>query len=69
MILGKVIYSGIHSGDFISTADLARLEIEARDLAGLQGEDENSEWRLRRFEAQINRLIAAAISVGKPLCF
>jgi len=67
----KVIYSGIHCGDWLKREEVELLALELRELRAL-------DWRpfkgeevrfLPDFLAQMEELIAASRSVNKPIVF
>ena len=69
LILGKVIYNGIHSGDYIPFGELATLQSEVFNLAGMHSENQEDETFLRRFEQQMRELVACAFAMKKPIVF
>jgi hypothetical protein len=69
LILGRVIYSGTHSGDRLSLDVVPQLELELDPLAKLAGSTPERGLFLRDFHQQLLELIHASHSVGKPICF
>jgi hypothetical protein len=69
MILSRVIYNGIHAGDFIPAAEVPQLSAEVEKLAAVPFTDHEMDRFIRRFEAQMRELVAAALRVGKPVVF
>ena len=69
LILNKVVYDGIHGGDFIGVDGLRRLEAELEPLSRLHADDPSTERFLRNFELQMNELIVSALRVNKPIAF
>jgi hypothetical protein len=69
LILGRVVYDGIHSGDFLTVEQVRDLEKELCELEGFQCENKADQTLLNRFLAQMRELVAAALSVDKPIAF
>ena len=69
MILSRVIYSGVHCGDFIPTTDVNYLVFELKALATHHNADPEIERFLRSFEEQLRELVTASLRTGKPLVF
>ena len=69
MILSRVIYDGVHSGDFIPAADVSQLIPVVNALASVHCPDPDMEQFMRGFEAQMRELVAAALRVSKPIVF
>jgi hypothetical protein len=69
IILTKVIYNGIHGGDYIALDDLANLQNEVAALSRVHGENQEDKAILRRFETQIGELIMCALEMKKPITF
>ncbi len=68
-ILSRVIYNGIHGGDFIPAAEVAKLVPEVAALSEVHCVKPDMEQFMRRFESQMQELVDAALRVGKPLVF
>lgn len=69
VILSRVIYNGVHGGDFIPAAEVPQLVPEVEALAEVRCAGPDMERFMRGFEAQMRELVAAALRVGKPLVF
>jgi len=69
MILARVIYNGVHAGDFIPAAEVPHLVPEVEALASVHPPQPDMEQYVRVFEAQMRELVAAALRAGKPICF
>ncbi len=69
MILSRIVYNGIHGGDFIPAIDVPRLVPEVEALAGLHCPAPEDEGFLRTFEKQMWDLVTAALRVSKPIAF
>jgi hypothetical protein len=69
IILSRVIYNGVHGGDFIPAAEVPKLVSEVESLAGVHCADLDMEQFMRGFETQMRELVEAAVRVGKPLVF
>jgi hypothetical protein len=69
MIVHKVIYSGIHAGDWLSPDAVEQLAAELDLLAQIHDEDEGNEQFLRHFERQLRELVVSSRTVRKPIVF
>jgi hypothetical protein len=69
LILNRIVYDGIHSGDFIAVDDVRRLQAELEPLSRIHSSDPSTERFLRNFEHQRNELITSALRVNKPIAF
>jgi hypothetical protein len=69
VLLAKVVYNGIHSGDSLSLDDVESLRPEMDRLRAIHCDDQPGEDSIRQFERQISELIEAARQVGKPIVF
>jgi hypothetical protein len=69
MILSRVIYDGVHSGDFISATEVPHLVPEVEALAGIHCPDPEMEHFMREFEVKMKKLVAVALRVRKPIAF
>lgn len=67
VLIGKVLYSGTHSGDIISKDDLDSLKHEIALVRGISGLDMSSE--LQRFLVDMEELVAASERHGNPIVF
>jgi hypothetical protein len=69
LLLSRVLYNGVHAGDFIAAAEVPRLCPEVAALAELHSPDPAMEQFLRDFAAQMAELVESAQRVGKPISF
>jgi hypothetical protein len=69
LILSKVLYSGIHCGDFIAPANVPWLLPEVAALANVHCGETDMEDFMRGFENQMLELVECALRVGKPIAF
>lgn len=69
VILTKVIYNGVHAGDFLDASQIARLKTEIPALRELRGNTTEMEQLLRHFESQIVELVECAQRNSKPISF
>jgi hypothetical protein len=69
LLLSRVVYNGIHSGDFIEVQNLPLLLLEAGKLTEIHSENPDTEEFLRVFEMQMAELVQCALDVGKPVTF
>ena len=65
----KILYSGIHAGDFIAADQVALLEPELKGLSDLHSDDAEAEAWVRDFERKLRELVDTALKVGKPISF
>ena len=66
-ILGKVLYSGIHAGDYVK--DFEQLKIELGPLSAFRCSTSELDQYMQYFHQQMSELVAAALSVNKAICF
>jgi hypothetical protein len=68
-LLTRVVYNGIHSGDFIAPNETDALALELERLSAVQVPDEDGERFLRGFQDQLQKLVEASRHVQKPIVF
>lgn len=69
ILLEKVLYSGTHTGDYLSGKDVLKLQKELKALAEFAASDKDSQSFVDEFRVQIAELANAALSVKKPISF
>jgi hypothetical protein len=69
ILLTKVVYSGIHSGDFVHPTEVPALAAELDHLTSVDAGSEEEEQLLRNFESQLRALVEASRQVNKPIAF
>jgi hypothetical protein len=69
VIVHKIIYSGIHAGDWLSPDAVEQLAAELDFLAQVHDKDRKNEQFLRHFEYQLRELVASSRTVRKPIVF
>jgi hypothetical protein len=69
VILGKVVYDGMHGGDWLSPADVTLLRAELAALSGLLRLELKKDEHVLGFHAHMHELAEAAVRVGKPIAF
>ncbi|NJL98428.1 MAG: hypothetical protein HC924_06215 [Synechococcaceae cyanobacterium SM2_3_2] len=71
VLWSKVIYSGVHCGDWLKIEDVKQLkdELDRLRLQNLNEIDEEDAYFLRGFIQQMEELIQASLSVNKPIVF
>ncbi len=69
ILLTKVLYNGVHGGDFLSPTDVDLVRFEVERLKEVHAVDDGDEPFIREFELQMRQLVQAAQSVGKPIAF
>ena len=66
ILTSKVIYNGLHSGDFLSPNEVVQLRDE---LDSLRKVDSLKDPQFNEFLRKLQDLISKSISVGKPIAF
>lgn len=69
VLLAKVVYDGVHGGDFLSLRDVEQVAVELGCLSNIHVPDERDESIIREFEGQMRELVNASRLVGKPIVF
>ncbi len=69
IILGKVVYSGTHAGDFLSVDQVESLRPELDALTEVRPGNERQAQCVCDFEEQLKELVAASLQVRKPISF
>jgi hypothetical protein len=69
VVLGKVIYSGTHGGDYLTLNDVRLLEGELKQMDGFVCSDKANQEYVEWFRQQMKELAEAALTVGKPISF
>ena len=67
ILLGRVLYSGAHAGDYLAFAGVVNLHAEINNLSTLQHTANQS--LMTTFQRQMQELVEAALSTGKPISF
>ena len=68
-LLGKVLYNGTHSGDFIEAAEARQIDSELSVLSSFHSIDPEAEARIRSFEFQMRKIVIATLQTGNPISF
>lgn len=69
VLLGKVLYCGTHTGDYLSLDDIKDLKPELNRLDGFICSSEENPTYIKQFRQQMQELVEAALSVRKPIAF
>ena len=69
MLLSRVLYNGVHCGDFIPVAEVPRFLAEVEALTSLHFRDGELESWIREFESRMRDLSGASLAVRKPIVF
>jgi hypothetical protein len=73
VLLGKVLYSGTHTGDFLTLPQVRKLAAELRQLRELDvGKIHVSSADLRAIRsvaAKLRKLTKVSLEIGKPIAF
>ncbi len=69
ILLNKVVYSGSHAGDFLPVDTVKDLEKELEQLASFKCQSKKSDKFMAQFRLQMLELVAASLSVMKPIAF
>jgi hypothetical protein len=73
ILLKKVFYSGTHTGDFLSLAQVRKLDVELKQFRKLKLTDlgigkKDAKWMSEIFDC-LARIVKVALKVGKPIAF
>jgi hypothetical protein len=69
MLLERVIYNGVHCGDFIPATEVSALAREVEAIASVRCDEPEKDAFVRGFESQMRELVIASLTVGKPIVF
>ena len=69
VLLGKVLYSGTHAGDHLSTEDIVAMQRELEQLRNFVCLSSEKQSFVKNFRAQMIELSEAALRVGKAISF
>jgi hypothetical protein len=69
IILQKIIYNGIHGGDYLSLTFIENLQNELDYLTDFICSSEGNQAFVNDFRRQLIELTNAALQVGKPISF
>src|ERR1700748_602424 len=69
ILLGKVVYSGSHGGDYLPVELISGLRMEIEDLAHFKCGTQESDDLMSRFRAQMQELVTASQCIMKPIVF
>lgn len=69
VISSKILYDGIHSGDYLTVEDAMLIESELAELARLEMPDRRESDFVEVFRQQLVDLVEAALLVRKPIAF
>lgn len=69
ILLGKVLYSESHAGDFLGVDLVPSLRAEVEALVEFRCSNRKTQEFMDQFHTQMSDLISASISVNKPIVF
>jgi hypothetical protein len=69
IILTRVVYNGVHCGDFLDLETIQNIQQEIDQLPLLECSSSHAKKFLSHFHSQMKELTAAALSLGKPIAF
>lgn len=69
ILLNKVVYNGIHAGDYLTLADVEDVAVELGRLSRFVCSTKRNQEYIDWFYQQMIGLVEAARSVGKPISF
>ena len=69
ILLGKVLYSGTHGGDWLGIEDVSALAKELDMLDGFAASKPDNQVFVDQFRSQMRELADLALQVGKPIAF
>ena len=68
-VLGKIIYNGMHAGDYLGLDGVRQLQSELQHLESFVCSDEANQKYVEWFRQRLRELAGTALSVGKPISF
>ena len=69
ILLTKVLYNGIHSGDYLTSTDIDDLQLELDNLRSWLCSTPSNQEYIDWFRQQMTELVEAATKVRKPISF
>ena len=69
LVVGKVLYSGTHGGDYIKVSDVVEMQGEIKQLSKIHSNNSKTEAILRGFEEQMSELVECSLKMNKPISF
>lgn len=69
ILLEEVLYSGTHTGDYLTKKEVLKLKKELKALADFATLSNDSQAFVDEFREQMGELADAALSVNKPIAF
>jgi hypothetical protein len=69
ILVTRVVYNGVHSGDSILPNEVDALAAELDSLSTVHVAEEDDEQLLRTFQNQLQSLVQASRQVRKPIAF
>jgi hypothetical protein len=69
IVLGKVLYSGTHTGDYLALEDARNMQGELERLANFVCSSGENQQHVEWFRRQMTELAKAALHVAKPISF
>ncbi len=69
ILLTKGFYSGSHTGDYLTVEEVLALQRELDALADFRCSTREADASMSEFRSQMSELVAASLSVMKPIVF
>lgn len=69
IIWHKIVFSGTHSGDYLTVEQVQKLSTELSKLKDIHSDENKNEDFLRDFERQLSELVKNSLEVNKPIAF
>lgn len=69
ILLGKVLYSGMHAGDYLLPSDLGDVVIELERLSCMVCSTPTNQEYVDFFRKQMGELVEVALRIAKPISF
>jgi hypothetical protein len=69
VILQKILYNGIHAGDYLALDEVVKLKTELDELGGAAASDARNKQFIDDFHEQLVELTNASLQVKKPISF
>jgi hypothetical protein len=69
ILLGKVLYNGIHGGDFLTLSEVLDAREELEELRGFESRDPELKSHIESFRNKLSELVECALVLRKPIVF
>lgn len=69
VILSRIVYDGVHAGDYIDASEIQSLRPELEALSRIQFDNSLANKVIMHFKQRLSELVEWAIRIGKPISF